>query len=137
MTEEDKKLNELDKAIESLGLGDDVAERGNRVPIKPVTVRVERPPLFQGHVTKELTLVEQMNRAEEIQASLRNKLRREKLDLLQEHDRGWTEIKQTYANLIHDAVTKLEAERDKALRDLADTYHTKTREYDLLLERMG
>jgi hypothetical protein len=134
---DDKKLDELDEAIAKL----DVPALGSEKPISSVA-RVDQQPFRpRTNVTtaqmREPTLVEQMNRAEEIQASLRNKIRREKLDMLQEHDRRWTEVKQTYANLIHDAVTKLEAERDKALRDLTDAYNVKAREHDLLLDRMS
>ncbi len=142
MTDEEKKIDEMEQTISKLGLGiekpvDSTDRRSLSQPINPPRMPDRAAVAFRPQGSKEPTLIEQMNRAEEIQTSLRNKIRREKLDMLQDHDRRWTEVKQTYANLIHDAVTKLEAERDKALRDLSDAYNAKAREHDLLLERMN
>jgi hypothetical protein len=114
-----KAMNDLEKDIETA-----LAEFN---PInKPRSLTVKEP-----------TLMEQLDKMGEVQRRLRERVRTDKMNLLQEHDRAWTQTQQDFARKIHDEVTKLERARDEALKTLADDYHEKSRELDFVAARLA
>lgn len=75
-------------------------------------------------------LADQIEKIETIGRAMREKIQGEKMALLQEHDRNWTETQHRYARKIHESTAALEAERDILLRQLQLDYFEKTRELD-------
>ena len=95
-----------------------------------------RAPTTLAAVRPEMSLGEQLTKVENIQRALREKVQTEKMKLLAEHDRMWTDTQHSFARQITDAVIKLERARDAELRRISDDYHEKAREIDLVAARL-
>jgi len=85
----------------------------------------------------ELSVLDQFSRIEHIQQQLKDKLRREKLNLMHGYDRKVTEIRADYDRQINAQVTKLERARDAELRSLNDEYDQKMAQYDRVAAKIG
>lgn len=86
--------------------------------------------------SKEMTLAEQLARLEALNINLRERSRRSKIELSQQLERREQEIRQEYQTKLYDEITRLEQERDKKLRLLADEYHQKGRDLEHMLTRL-
>jgi hypothetical protein len=107
---------------------DDILEKDLAKPLKPLGLRPVE--------SKAVTLMEQWDMHEKIGHELRERLRKEKLKILADHDHQWSQIKHDYAQRISEAVAKLESEREDELRKLVEAYQQRIREVDLLTQRM-
>lgn len=110
-------------------------------PTAPMPAAVTpKPPLRAVSAAEQpsmlATLADQLDKARAIDRAIREKLQAEKMALMQEHDRKWTETQHAYARKIHEATMSLEAERDLKLRDLQDTYFEKKRELERIELRL-
>jgi hypothetical protein len=102
------------------------------------TIKGDEPrPLRPVNSNGGGTLSEQLEKMENVQQRLKERVRQEKMHLLAEHDRRWTETQHRFAQKIHEEVTKLERARDEELRRLADDHHEKTREIDFVAQRLS
>ena len=101
-----------------------------------VPLRVATMPKANQLEQREVTLTEQWAMHENIERELRERIRKEGLRIIAEHDRRWSEIKHDYANRISEAVARLEQERDEELNKLVESYRIKNRELHLLTQRI-
>lgn len=111
-----RTMTEIEKAIDS------IVARGEQV-------KFARPQPANETLGDQFAKVEAINRA------LRDRIGRERMRLLHDHDRRWTETQHDFAVRIHEAVNQLEREREAELRRLADEYHEAAREIDKIASR--
>ena len=93
--------------------------------------------LVPGDPNTLSTLSDQLGKMETIDRHLREKIASERMALLQEHDRKWSETQHVYARKIHEAVATLEAERERILTDLKNDYFEKKKELDRIELRLN
>jgi len=107
--------------------------------VKSIVKQAERPSLklVPGDPSTIVELSSQLGKMETIGRALREKIQAEKMALLQEHDRKWSETQHLYARKIHDAVVQLEQERDAMLGQLKDDYFEKKRDLEKVELRLG
>ena len=102
---------------------------GTRVPlsIRPVP----KPEL------KEVSLTEQWAVVEKFEHELRERIRKERVDIIAENDRRWTEIQNDYARSLSEMKAKLDKEREAAMRRLETETMARLRDNDLLSKRIN
>jgi hypothetical protein len=118
MTSEQEKL--MEDAVEQ------AVEQAVEETVKPFPPR---------HHTATLTT--QWETLARYDAELRNRVRRERLEIVAEFERLATEAKGDFDRRVDDALAQLEAQRTTALRVLRDQMEARLREHDLLSQRMG
>jgi hypothetical protein len=82
------------------------------------------------------TLAEDWETHRAIGAALRDKLRKEKAKLLTEHDTEWLALRHRYEQRISDTIADMRAELEAEQRRMVEAYQAKTRELDLLAQRV-
>jgi uncharacterized protein YecT (DUF1311 family) len=82
------------------------------------------------------TLAEDWETHRAIGAALRDKLRKEKAKLLTEHDIAWLDLRHRYEQRISDTIADMRAELEAEQRRMVEAYQAKTRELDLLAQRV-
>ena len=115
-----------------------------REPIlKPLPTQGEAPrtptPIRQLVPAADATLAElsdQLVKVENINRALREKVQSEKMALLADHDRKWTDTQHKYNRMLHDATVRIENEREDTLRALKTAFQTKSQEIDKIASRI-
>jgi hypothetical protein len=96
---------------------------------KPLT-----PPV--RHKEEATSLTEQWAMHRNIGQELRDRLRKEKAKLLTEHDIAWLDLRHRYEQRISDTIADMRAELEAEQRRMVEAYQAKTRELDLLAQRV-
>ena len=112
-------------------------EKDLEAVLDKAAAEVARPSPLRPVPSKPVSLSEQWAQKERIEQELYQRVRRQKIDILAEHDRLWAETKSDFERRIDFAVSKLEAERRQALKTLADQTAEKLRDHDLLMQRIA
>ena len=100
-------------------------------PTQPTPLRAAPPALSTlQDLSDKLLQVENINRA------LKEKVQTEKMALLQEHDRKWSDCNHHYDRQQHELTIKIENEREDALRKLKTDYQLKAQEIDRIASRI-
>jgi hypothetical protein len=86
--------------------------------------------------TRSPTLAEDWETHRAIGAALRDKLRKEKQKLLTDHDREWLELRHRYEQRISDTIADMRAELEAEQRRMVEAYQARSRELDLLAQRV-
>lgn len=105
--------------------------------IDAATTAIAKAPQLRPIEKREPTISEQLTKMEQIDRSLRDRIRRELLAMQHDFERRAVELRNDYERRISDAVTALEKQRSAELAQLNDDYNSKAREHELLLKRMG
>jgi hypothetical protein len=85
----------------------------------------------------EPTAVEYLATIERAQIQLRTKLQRERLAIIENHDRLWAEIDADTKRKLLDVTSRIEREHAEARRALESETTARLRENDDLAKRMG
>jgi hypothetical protein len=97
-----------------------------KIPPRPVSAR--KP--------EATSLTEQWNMHRSIGQELRERLRKEKAKLLTDHDTEWLALRHRYEQRISDTIADMRAELESEQRRMVEAYQAKTRELDLLAQRV-
>ena len=89
-------------------------------------------------VLKEVgkSLADQLGTYERVRSELRDRVRRQSLVIIEEHDREWAKVKAEFDRKISEEIAKLEAGRYAAQRALIDIYEQRKTEIESLLLRI-
>jgi len=82
------------------------------------------------------SLTEQWRMSENIRRELKERLRKEKQKLLTDHDVAWLALRHTYEQRISDTIADMRAELEAEQRRMVEAYQVRTRELDLLAQRV-
>jgi hypothetical protein len=96
---------------------------------KPLT-----PPV--RHKEEATSLAEQWAMSETIRRELKERLRKEKAKILTDHDTEWLALRHRYEQRISDTIADMRAELEAEQRRMVEAYQAKTRELDLLAQRV-
>lgn len=105
--------------------------------MKDAQVRAEPEAKQPEAKSQFVTLHDQWSMLERVDRELRERIRREKQELMTNYDRSVVEIETIYNIKIGDAIAAIETERREKLSSLADQFAQKIREHELLAKRMG
>lgn len=86
---------------------------------------------------KQATVTEQWAMLEKIDRELRDRIRRERQQIISEYDRNVVELENAYSEKIGNTVAMLEQDKKNELSKLAYDTADKLRNHDLLAKRMG
>jgi hypothetical protein len=100
-------------------------------------VDAEVKPFTPRAVTTTASLTTQWDHLARIETELRNRVRRERLEIIAEYEKLVTETRTDFERREDDLITALHAKRDAALLQLRSNAAAKLREHDLLSQRMG
>lgn len=98
--------------------------------------RKEPTPLRPAPKT-QASLTEQWGLLEKIETELRDRIRRERTEIIANHDRRWIDIQNDFKQRISEEVAKLERLRDLELAELTEQTQEKIREHEILAKRMA
>jgi hypothetical protein len=85
---------------------------------------------------KPVSLTDQWAMHANIGRELRDRLRREKQKLLNDHDTEWLALRHRYEQRISDTIATMRAELEAEQRRMVEAYQAKSRELDLLAQRV-
>ena len=114
---DDSFADEISKALDH-----DLA----KIPPRPVSAR--KP--------EATSLTEQWMLSEKIRRELKERLRKEKQKLLTDHDTAWLALRHRYEQRISDTIADMRAELEAEQRRMVEAYQAKSRELDLLAQRV-
>jgi len=115
--DDSKFADEISKALDH-----DLA----KIPPRPVVARKE----------EATSLTEQWALSEKIRRELKERLRKEKAKLLTDHDIAWLDLRHRYEQRISDTIADMRAELEAEQRRMVEAFQAKTRELDLLAQRV-
>jgi hypothetical protein len=87
-------------------------------------------------VAQPVTLTEQWAMSVNIQRELKERLRKEKAKLLTDHDTEWLALRHRYEQRISDTIADMRAELEAEQRRMVEAYQARSRELDLLAQRV-
>lgn len=108
--------NEMERAIE------DAVEEAARSNVRPIN---------------NASFSDKLAKYEEFGVALRRQMERDSLDLEHNYRQQALDIAISHERAVAEAITRLEAERDRDLSDLRRKFEEKSREVALALKRMG
>ena len=82
------------------------------------------------------SLTEQWRMSENIRRELKDRLRKEKQKLLTDHDTEWLALRHRYEQRISDTIADMRAELEAEQRRMVEAFQAKSRELDLLAQRV-
>jgi len=107
------------------------------LPTTPAEVRQPTPIRSTAPVVSTLQeLSDKLVQVENINRALKEKVQTEKMQLLQEHDRKWSDCNHHYDRQQHELTIRIENEREDALRKLKTDYQFKAQEIDRIASRI-
>jgi hypothetical protein len=129
---------EFDKEIEKAM--SDVGAPKPRIDVAKINAmpapRSTRPWADEQRKPEATSLTEQWNMHLSIGQELRDRLRKEKAKILTEHDMAWLELRHRYEQRISDTIADMRAELEAEQRRMVEAYQAKSRELDLLAQRV-
>ena len=99
----------------------------------PLSVRMPRTELKVE--TKSLT--EQWHMMQNISSELRDRIRRERIAIIADHDRRWVELQSEYARELSETKARLDKAHADKLRQLKDETTAKLHENEILTREIG
>jgi hypothetical protein len=85
---------------------------------------------------RQTTVTEQWKRLKTIERDLRERIARERVDIMADHERKWTEIHSDNARRKSDALAKLDRDLEDNKTVLIAETQSKLREHDMLLKQL-
>lgn len=96
-----------------------------------------RRPLSLRSTEKKVTLTDQWTMLEKIDRELRERIRKERQQIIAQFDRDVVELNNAYTEKIENTIAMLEQDKKNELRELTDKTAQKLQEHDLLSKRMS
>jgi hypothetical protein len=94
------------------------------------------PRTVSARKEEATSLTEQWTLHKNIGRELKDRLRKEKQKLLTDHDTEWLALRHRYEQRISDTIADMRAELEAEQRRMVETFQAKSRELDLLAQRV-
>jgi hypothetical protein len=94
------------------------------------------PRTVSARKEESTSLTEQWAMSENIRRELKDRLRKEKAKILTDHDTEWLALRHRYEQRISDTIADMRAELEAEQRRMVEAYQARTRELDLLAQRV-